>query len=78
MEVCYMALCYNKLWKLLIDKGINKTELRTLTGISQSTLAKLVKGENINTEILERICKALNCEISDIVELDKKGNTNND
>lgn len=67
-----MALCYNKLWKLLIDKGINKTELRSLTGISQSTLAKLSKGENINTEVLERICKALDCEISDIVEIMKE------
>lgn len=64
-----MALCYNKLWKLLIDKGINKTELRVLAGISQSTMAKLSKGENVNTNVLERVCKALDCEISDIVEI---------
>ena len=64
-----MALCYNKLWKLLIDKGINKTELRVLTGISQSTMAKLSKGENVNTNVLERVCKALDCEILDIVEI---------
>ncbi len=63
-----MALSYNKLWKLLIDKGLKKTDLNKLTGISDSTMAKLTKGENINTEILERICKALNCQISDIVE----------
>lgn len=64
-----MALCYNKLWKLLIDKGINKTELRYKTGISQSTLAKLSKGENVTTDVLERICNALECEIGDIVEI---------
>ena len=64
-----MALCYNKLWKLLIDKGINETELRVLTGISQSTMAELSKGENVNTNVLERVCKALDCEISDIVEI---------
>lgn len=64
-----MALVYNKLWKLLIDKGMNKTDLRELTGIGQATIAKLVKGENVNTEVLERICKALKCEIADIVEI---------
>lgn len=64
-----MALSYNKLWKILIDKGINKTELSALTGLSKSTIAKLTKGENVNTEVLERICIALNCKIEDIVEL---------
>lgn len=64
-----MALSYNKLWKILIDKGINKTELSALTGLSKSTIAKLTKGENVNTEVLERICVALNCKIEDIVEL---------
>ena len=64
-----MALTYNKLWKLLIDKGMNKTDLRVKTGMSQATLAKLSKGENVTTEVLERICKTLNCEIGDIVEL---------
>lgn len=64
-----MALTYNKLWKLLIDKGMNKTDLRIKTGMSQATLAKLSKGENVTTEVLERICKTLNCEIGDIVEL---------
>jgi Predicted transcriptional regulator len=66
-----MALNYNKLWKLLIDKGLNKMELCKMTGMSQSTMAKLSKGENVNTEVLERICKALNCDISDIVETKK-------
>lgn len=66
-----MALCYNKLWKLLIDKGMNKTDLRELTGLSQSTIAKLVNGDNVNAEVLERICIVLNCEIGDIVEIKK-------
>ena len=64
-----MALSYNKLWKLLIDKGIKKSELAKQTGISQSTLSKIAKGENDNTDILERICIALKCEVGDIVEL---------
>lgn len=64
-----MALSYNKLWKLLIDKNMNKTDLREITGLGQATIAKLVKGENVTTDVLERICKALNCEIADIVEI---------
>lgn len=64
-----MALSYNKLWKLLIDKGIKKSELAKQTGISQSTLSKIAKGENVNTDILERICIALKCEVGDIVEI---------
>ena len=63
-----MALSYNKLWKLLIDKNLKKSELHELTGPSPSTIAKLTKGENVNTDVLEKICNALNCEISDIVE----------
>lgn len=63
-----MGLSYNKLWKLLIDKGINRNDLHELTGIGQSTIVKLSKGENVNTEVLARICKALNCNIDDIVE----------
>lgn len=64
-----LAFCYNKLWKLLIDKGINKTDLREMTGISQSTMAKLSKGKNVNTDVLERICTSLNCKLEDICEL---------
>lgn len=64
-----MSLSYKKLWKLLIDKGLKKSELSKLTGISQSTIAKIAKGENVNTDILERICLALKCEIGDIVEI---------
>ena len=64
-----MNLSYNKLWKLLIDKNLKKSELHKLTGISQSTIAKLVKGENVNTNVLVRICQILNCDICDIVEV---------
>ncbi len=64
-----MALTYNKLWKLLIDKGMNKTDLREATGLGQATIAKLSKGENVTTDVLERICKVLDCEIADIVEI---------
>ena len=67
-----MALSYNKLWKLLIDRNITKNELHELTGVSKSTLAKLSNGENVNTDVLERICIALNCDISDIVEIKNK------
>ena len=70
-----MSLIYNKLWKLLIDKGMTKTRLRELTQISESTIAKLSKGKNVNTEILERICVALKCNIVDIVELKKEENS---
>lgn len=67
-----MALSYNKLWKLLIDKKINKRQLHEMTGIGQSTLTKLSKGENVNTLILEKICENLDCDISDIVEYSKE------
>lgn len=69
-----MGLSYNKLWKLLIDKGINRNDLHELTGIGQSTIVKLSKGENVNTEVLARICKALNCNIDDIVEYTEEDN----
>jgi len=63
-----MYFNYNNLWKLLIDKKMNKQDLRKMTGISSASIAKLGKGENVNTEVLLRICKALNCDISDIME----------
>ncbi|HEK9106833.1 helix-turn-helix domain-containing protein [Streptococcus equi subsp. zooepidemicus] len=64
-----MKFSYNKLWKLLIDKGWTKTKLRQEAGISSSSLAKLGKGENITTDILLKICIALDCKIEDIVEI---------
>ncbi len=66
-----MRINYNKLWHLMLDKKINKADLRRATGISTATIAKLDKGENITTDILVRICKALDCELNDIMELSK-------
>ena len=64
-----MAVCYNKLWKLLIDKNMNKTDLRNATGITTTALAKLGRNENVNTEVLVKICTVLECSIEDIVEI---------
>lgn len=64
-----MAVSYNKLWKLLIDKGMNKTALRKAAGLSGTTVAKLGKGETITMETMLRICKVLECDIGDIVEI---------
>lgn len=64
-----MYISYANLWKLLIDKKITKTELMELTGISSRTLAKLVKNETVTTDTLLRVCDALDCDISDIMEL---------
>lgn len=63
-----MYMDYSKLWKLLIDKNITKTELMQLTGISSRILAKLSKNETVTTETLARICSALGCDISEIME----------
>lgn len=63
-----MAVSYNKLWKILIDQKMNKTQLRLAAGISTATLAKLAKEEPVKLEILEKICKALDCNIGDVVE----------
>ena len=64
-----MVLSYNKLWKLLIDKGMTKTEMRLKADISTTTLAKMGKNETVSMEVLLRICKALKCDISDIMEI---------
>jgi len=66
-----MKVSYKKLWKLLIDKDMNKTDLRNATGICSSTIAKMVKGEDVTVSILSRICAALECDIGDIVEVKK-------
>ena len=64
-----MSLSYNKLWKLLIDKKMKKKDLMNLASISRGTMAKLGRDENVNTDILVKICVALNCNIGDIVEI---------
>ena len=68
-EVDNVDISYNRLWKLLIDKGIKKTELKTLAGVSTNVIAKLGKNEPVSMETLAKICTALNCDIADIVEM---------
>ena len=64
-----MAISYKKLWKLLIDRDMKKKDLIALSGISQSSVTKMGKNENVNTDVLVRICQALNCDIGDISEI---------
>lgn len=64
-----MAVSYKKLWKLLIDKDMMKKELSQKANVSNYTLAKMNKGENVTTDVLVRICKALDCNLDDIMEL---------
>jgi len=66
-----MAIRYNKLWKLLIDKEMMKIDLRDQSGITTNALAKLGKNEHVSTQILEKICRTLNCNIEDICEFVK-------
>ena len=61
-------ISYNKLWKLLIDKELNKKELIKLSGVSSSSIAKMTKGKNVTTNILCKICNALKCDFKDIME----------
>lgn len=70
-----MEVSYKKLWKLLIDKDMNKTELASIANISSFTITKMSKGENVTVEVLAKICNALDCNIDDIIEfihIDKK------
>lgn len=68
-----MAVSYKNLWKVLIDRDITKTQLRKESGIITGALAKLGKNENVNTEVLVKICKILQCNLSDIMELTEEG-----
>ena len=63
-----MAISYNKLWKLLIDKSMKKKDLQRLSGVSSATITKLGRNENVNTEILQKICTALECDICAVME----------
>ena len=60
---------YNKLWKKMIDCGLNKTQLREKTGITTNAMAKMGKGENVSMDVLIKICAALNCNIGDIMDV---------
>jgi len=64
-----MKVNYNKLWKLLIDLNMSKTQLRKRAGVTTNVLAKLGKNEDVSTEVLCKICNVLSCQIEDIVEL---------
>lgn len=64
-----MEISYNKLWKLLIDRGMKKTDLKNATGISSSTISKMGKNEPVSMDSMLKVCKALNCDIGDIVEV---------
>ena len=63
-----MVVSYDKLWKMLIDKNMNKHDLKELAGVSSASIAKLGKGDNITTDVLIKICEALNCHLEDIME----------
>ena len=63
-------ISYKKLWKLLIDKNLKKKDLQKMAGISSSSIAKLGRNENVNTEIINKICNALECDTSDIMEME--------
>ncbi len=65
-------ISYKKLWKLLIDKNLKKKDLQKMAGISSSSIAKLGRNENVNTEIINKICNALDCDTSDIMEMESK------
>lgn len=70
-----MEVCYNKLFKLLIDKGMKKADLRKVTGISPNTMTKISNNEFVSMEVLVKVCHALDCDLGDIVEV-VKGKTN--
>lgn len=67
--VLTMAVSYKKLWKILIDKDMKKKDLCAAAGISHASMAKLGKNENVTTDVLVKICTALQCDIGDIMEL---------
>lgn len=68
-----MARSYNKLWKLMIDKKINKTQLCKAAGITTNAMAKLGRDESVPLETLEKICETLDCNIEDVVEITSDG-----
>ena len=68
-----MAVSYNRLWKLLIDKGMTKTEMRKAAGISTNVLAKMGKNETVSMDTLARIAAVLECSLDDIVEVNTDG-----
>ena len=76
-----MPISYDKLWKLLIDKNMKKKDLQRLSGVSSATITKLGRNEDVNTQILQKICATLHCDICDVVgfvpNTDKEESRNN-
>lgn len=66
-------ISYNPLWKTLIDKGMNKGDLKNATGLSYGTIAAMGKNEPVNLKQIDRICKALQCQIEDVIEYREDG-----
>ena len=64
-----MAVCYNKLWKLLIDRGLNKTQLCKEANITTNAMARLGRNEDVRVDVLVKICAVLNCTVDDILEI---------
>lgn len=64
-----MDVCYNKLFKLLIDKSMKKTDLKNMVGLSQGTLAKLSKNEMVSMDVIVRICRTLDCTVDEILDI---------
>lgn len=69
-----MEVSYKKLWKILIDKDMKKKDLQAAAGISWTSVTKLSKGETVSMDVLIKICKVLNCDIGDVMELIPKDN----
>ena len=67
-----MEVSYKKLWKILIDKDMKKKDLQAKAGISWASVTKMSKGENVSMEVLMKVCKALECDVSDIIEFVEK------
>ena len=68
VNVKIMQITYNKLWKLLIDKNMTKTDLKNITGMNSVTLANMGKNKFISLRMIDKICKELDCQIEDVVE----------
>lgn len=64
-----MAISYKKLWKLLIDRDMKRKDLQRVAGISAASITKLGKNQNVNTEIIRKICESLHCDICDVMEI---------
>lgn len=71
-----MAVCYNKLWKLLIDRNMSKTQLIKAAKISTNAMAKMGKNQDVRVEVLAKICAALDCTMDDIIEVITDGGNN--